>query len=118
MLADIGLFVNPSKSEFVNSGLDEMVLLRETQCIKTILENVSFHRKEDVILLGSQLTKTAIRTQFQRKLSIFKEMTEKLSRLDRHSLHPIKKLRFSAKTNVHAAKLTFIAASRPTCCHQ
>ena len=80
----IGLFLNPSKSELVNLGLDEAVFLRETQCIKSILENVSFVKKEDVILLGSPLTSTAIRPQFQHKLSIFKAMTEKLSVLDRH----------------------------------
>ena len=79
MLADIGLFLNPSKSELVNLGLDEAVFLRETQCINTILENVSFVEKEDVILLGSPLTSKAIRPQFQHKLSIFKAMIEKLS---------------------------------------
>ena len=31
MLADIGLFLNLSKSELVNQGLDEAVFLRETQ---------------------------------------------------------------------------------------
>ena len=52
MLADISLFLNPSKSELVNLGLDETVFLRKTQCINSILENVSFVKKEDVILLG------------------------------------------------------------------
>ena len=84
MLADIGLFLNLSKSELVNLGLDETVFFRETQCINSILENVSFVKKEDVILLGSPLTSTAIRPQFQHKLSIFKAMTEKLSLLHRH----------------------------------
>ena len=84
MLADIGLFLNPSKSELVNLGLDEAVFLRETQCINSILENVSFVKMEDVILLGSSLTSTAIRPQLQHKLSIFKAMTEKLSLLDSH----------------------------------
>ena len=87
MLADIGLFLNPSKSELVNLGLDEAVFLRETQCINSILENVSFVKKEDVILLGSPLTSTAIRPQFQHKLSIFKAMTEKISLLDRHQAY-------------------------------
>ena len=45
MLADIGLFLNPSKSELVNLGLDETVFFRETQCINYILENVSFLRR-------------------------------------------------------------------------
>ena len=76
MLADIGLFMNPSKSELVNLGHDETVFLRETQCINSILENVSYVEKEDVILLDSPLTSTAIRPQFQHKLSIFKSMTE------------------------------------------
>ena len=84
MLADIGLFLNPSKSELVNQGLDKIVFIRETHCINSIQENVSFIKKEDVILLGSPLTSTAIRPQFQHKLSIFKAMTEKLSLLDRH----------------------------------
>ena len=84
MLADIGLFLNPVKSELVNQGLDETVFHRETQCMNSILENVSFVEKEDVILLGSPLTSTAIRPQFQHKLSIFKVMTEKLSLLDRY----------------------------------
>ena len=75
MLDDIGLFLNPSKSELVNLGLDETVFLRETQCINYIQENVSFIEKEDVILLGSPLTSTAIRPQFLHKLSIFKAMT-------------------------------------------
>ena len=61
MLPDIGLFLNPSKSELVNLDLDETVFLRETQCINSILENVSFVEKEDVKLLGSPLTSTAIR---------------------------------------------------------
>ena len=84
MLADIGLFLNPSKSELVNLGLDKAVFFRETQCINTTLENVSYVKKEDVILLGSPLTYTAIHPQFHHKLSIFKAMTEKLSLLDRH----------------------------------
>ena len=83
MLADIGLSLNPSKSELVNQGFDETVFLREIQCINSILENVSFV-KEDVILLGSPFTSTAIRPQFQHKPSIFIAMTEKHSILDRH----------------------------------
>ena len=85
MLADIGLFQNPSKSELVNQGPDETVFLRETQCINYILENISFVKKDDVIFLGSPLTSTAIRPQYQHKLSIFKAMTEKL--FDRHPTH-------------------------------
>ena len=116
MLADIGLFLNPSKSELVNQGLDESIFLRETQCINFILENVSFAKKEDIILLGSPLTSTTIRPQFQHKLSIFKAMTDKLSLLD---LQPayflLKKLLFNAKANVPAAKLTYISTSRSTC---
>ena len=84
MLVDIGLFPNPSKSELVNQGLDDTVFLRETQCMNSILDNVSFVEKKDVILLGSSLTSTAIRPQFQHKLSIFKAMNEKLFLLDRH----------------------------------
>ena len=56
MLADIGLFLYPPKSELVNLGLDETVFLYETQCINSILENVCFVKKEDVILLGSRFT--------------------------------------------------------------
>ena len=70
--------MNPSKSELVNLGLDETVFLRETLYINSILENVSFAKKGDVILLGSPLFSTAIRSQFQHKLSIFKGMTGKL----------------------------------------
>ena len=66
VLADIGLFLNPSKSELVNLDLDEMVFLRDKLCINSILENVSFVRKEVVIILGSPLTSTAIRPQLQR----------------------------------------------------
>ena len=80
----IGLFLNPSKSELVNLGLDETVFLRETHCMNSILENVSFVKKEDVTLLGLPLTSTAIRPQFRHKLSIFKAMTDKLSLFDRH----------------------------------
>ena len=79
MLADIILFLNPSKSELVNLGLDETVFFRETQCMNSILENFSFVEKEDVILLSSPLSSTAIRPQLQHKLSIFKAITEKLS---------------------------------------
>ena len=64
MLADIGLFLNPSKSELVNLGLDETVFFRETQFIKSILENVSFDEKDDIIRLGSLFTSTVIRSQF------------------------------------------------------
>ena len=115
MLADIGLFLIPSKSELINLGLDEPVFLCETQCINTILENVSFVEKEDVILLGSPLTSTAIRPQFQQKLSIFKAMTEKLTFRSSPSFLPSKKLLFNAKTNVPAAKLTYISTSRSSC---
>ena len=100
MLAEIGLIMNPSKSELVNLGLDETVFHRETQCINYILENVSFAKKEDVILLGSPVTSAAIRPQFQHKLSIFKAMTEKLSLLDRHPAYFLQKLLFNAQTNV------------------
>ena len=65
MLADIGIFLNPSKSELVYLGLDETVFLRETQCINSTLEDVSYVEKKDVILLGSPLSSTAIRPQFQ-----------------------------------------------------
>ena len=84
MLADIGLFLNVSKSELVNLGLDETVFLREALCMNYILENVRCVRKEDVILLGSPITATDIRPQFQRRLSMFKAMNEKLSIFDRH----------------------------------
>ena len=87
MLADIGLFLNPSKSDLVNLGLDETVFFRVTQCMNSIRENVSFVKKVDVILLGSPLTSTASRPQFQRKLSIFKAMTEKLSLTDRQQAY-------------------------------
>ena len=110
MLANIGLFLNPSKSELVNLGHDETVFLRETQCINSILENVSFV-KEDVILLGSPLTSTTICPQFQHKLSIFKEMTEKLPLLDRHPAYFILKKCFSMP------KLMYLLRSSPTFQH-
>ena len=87
MLADIGHFLNPSKSVLVNQGLDETVFLYETQGINSILENVSFAKYLGVMLLGSSHTSTTIRPQFQHKLSIFKAMTEKLSILDRHPVY-------------------------------
>ena len=65
MLADIDLFLNPSKSDLVNLGRVETVFLRETQCINSTMENVSFAIGEDVILIGSPLTSTAIRPEFQ-----------------------------------------------------
>ena len=49
--SDIGLFLYPSKYELVNLGLDEMVFLRKIQCMNSIVENVSFAKKNDVILL-------------------------------------------------------------------
>ena len=111
MLADIGIFLNPSKSELVNLCLDESVFLHETQCIKSILENVSFVKKEDVILLGSPLTSTDIRPQFQHKLSIFKAMTEKLSLLDRHPAY------FLLKNCFSMPKLMYLLRSSPTFQH-
>ena len=111
MLADIGLFLNPSKSELVNLGLDEAVFLRETQCINYILENVSFIKMEDVILLGSPLTSTAIRPQLQHKLSIFKAMTEKISLLDRHPAF------FLLKNCFSMPKLMYLLRSSPTFQH-
>ena len=110
MLADIGIFLNPSKSELVNLGLDEMVFLRETQCINSILENVSF-AKEDVILVGSPLISTAIRSQFQHKLSIFKVTTEKLSVLDRQPAY------FLLKNCFSMPKLMYLLRSSPTVQH-
>ena len=95
MLVDIVLFQNPSKSELVYLGLDGMVFLREIQCVKSILENVSYVRNEDVILLGSPHTSTAIRPQFQYRLSIFKAMTEKPNLLDRHPAYLLLKHYFS-----------------------
>ena len=94
MLADIGLCLNPSKSELANLGLDETVFFRENLCINSTLENVSFV-KEDVIPFGPPLTSTAIRPQFQHKLSTFKAMTEKLSLLDRHPAYFLLKNCFS-----------------------
>ena len=111
MLADIGLILNPSKSELVNLGLDESAFVRETQCIKSILVNVSFIKKEDVILLGSPLTSTAICPQFQHKLSIFKAMTEKLSLSDRHPAYILLKNCFSMP------KLMYLLRSSPTFQH-
>ena len=111
MLADIGLILNPSKSELVNLGLDESAFLHETQCIKSILKNVSFVKKEDVILLGSPLTSTAIRPQFQHKLSIFKAMTEKLSLLDRHPAY------FLLKNCFSMTKLMYLLRSSHTFQH-
>ena len=94
MPADIGHYLNPSKSELVNLGLDEMVFVREANCISSILENVSF-AKDDVIILGSPLTSTAIRLQFQHKLSFFKAITEKFSLLDRHQAYFLLRYCFS-----------------------
>ena len=111
MLADIGLFLNPPKSELLNLGLDETVFLRETLGINSILENVSFAKKEDVILIGSPLTSTAIRPQFQHKLSIFKAMTEKLSHLDRHPAY------FLLKNCFSMPKLMYLLQSSPTFQH-
>ena len=95
MLTDIGLFLNPSKSELINLGRDETVFLHKTQCIHSILENVSFVEKKDVILLSLPHTSTAIRPQFQHKLSIFKAMTENFSPLDRHPAYFLLKNCFS-----------------------
>ena len=111
MLADISLFLNPSKSELVNLGLDETVFIRETLCINSILENVSFDKKEDVILLGSPVTSTAIRPQFQHKLSILKAMTEELSFLDRHPAFLLLKNCFSMP------KLMYLLRGSPTFQH-
>ena len=111
MLADIGLFLNASKSELVNLGIDEAVFLRETQFINSILENVSFVKKKDVILLGSPLTSTTIRPQFQHKLSIFKAMTEKLSLLDRHPAF------FLLENCFSMPKLMYLLRSSPTFQH-
>ena len=110
MLADIRLFMNPSKSELVNLGLDETVFIRETQCLNSFMENISFFG-EDVILLGSPLTSTAIRPQFQRKLSIFKAMTEKLSLLDRQLAY------FLLKNCFSMPKLMYLLRSSPTFIH-
>ena len=111
MLADISLFLNPSKSELVYLGLDETVFLCETQCIYSILENVSFVKKGDVILLGSPFTSTAIRPQFQHKFSIFKAMTEKLSILDRYPAY------FLLKNCFSMPKLTYLLRSSPSFQH-
>ena len=111
MFADISLFLNPFKSDLVNLGLDETVFLRETQCINSILDNVSFAKKEDVILLGSPLTSTAILPQFQHKLSIFKAMAEKLSLLDRHPAY------FLLKNCFSMPKLMYLLRSSPTLQH-
>ena len=108
---DISLFLNPSKCELVNLGLDEMVFLRKTLCINSILENVSFVEKENVILLGSPLTSTAIRSQFQHKLSIFKVMTEKLSLLDLHPAY------FLLKDCFAMPKLMYLLRNSPTFQH-
>ena len=115
MLADIYFFLNPSKSELVNLGLDETVFFRQIQYINYILENVSFVKEEDVILLGSPLTSTAIRSQFQHKLCSFKAMTEKLPLLDPHPAYFLVKNCFSMPKHVPAAKLTYISASRFSC---
>ena len=111
MLADIRLFLNSSKSELVSLDLDETVFLRETQCMNSILENVSFVKKEDVILLCSPLTSTAIRPQFQHKLYIFKALTEKLSLLDRHPAY------FLLKNCFSMPKLMYLLRSSPTFQH-
>ena len=84
ILIDVDTSWNSSKSELVHLDLDITILLRETQDTYFILENVYFVEKVDVTLLGLPLTSTAIRLQFQHKLSIFKSMTEKLSIFDRH----------------------------------
>ena len=73
--------------------------------------NVSFAKKEDVILPGSPLTSTAIRPQLQHKLSIFKAMTEKLSILDGHPAYFILKNCFSMP------KLMYLLRSSPTFQH-
>ena len=111
MLADICLFLNPSKSELVYLGLDETVFLRETQCINSILKNVSFAKKEDVILLVSPFISTAIRPQFQHKISILKAMTEKRSLLDRHPAY------FLSKNFFSMPKLMYLLRISPTFQH-
>ena len=87
-----------------------MALLRETQCINSILENVSL-AKENAILFGSPLTSTAIRPQFQHKLSIFKAMTEKLSILDRYPVY------FLLKTCFSMPKLMYLLRNSPSFQH-
>ena len=110
MLTDLSLFLNPSKSELVNLGLDETVFFRETKCITSILEDVSFV-KEDVILLGSPLTSTAIQPQFQHKLSIFNVITENFYLLDQHPAYFLLKNWFSMP------KLMYLLRSSPTFQH-
>ena len=70
-------------------------------------DNVSFGKKEDVIHLGSPLTSTAIRPQFQHKLSIFNAMTEKLSLFDRHPAY------FLLKNCFSMPKLMYLLRSSP-----
>ena len=94
MLADICLFLNTSKSELVDLGLDEMAFLRETQCIDSILGNVSFAKKDDVIYIFSPLTSTVILPYVKHSFSILKAMTEKLTLLDRHPAYFLLKTAF------------------------
>ena len=68
-------------------------------------------KKEDVIILGSPLTSTALRPQFQHKHSIFKAMTEKLSLLDRHQAY------FLLKNCFSMPKLMYLLRSSPTFQH-
>ena len=106
-----GQNLNPTKSELDILRLDETVFFCETQCLNSILKNVSFVEKNDVILLGSPLTSTAIRPQFQHRPALFKAMTEKLSLLDRHPAY------FLLKNCFSMPKLIYLLRSSPTFQH-
>ena len=96
IIADITLDQQSTSSLHKPTFMLVTVLSLLRLCINFFLENVSIV-KEDVILLASTLTSTAICAQFQCKLLMFNTMTEKLSLIDQHPAYFLLKTAFQCQ---------------------
>ena len=81
-LASIGLEVNPSKSEIIN--IDSTNFERDLRSVRGVMADVKITHRDDLVILGSPINRTAIDHHLTNCTSKLELMAERLSDIDTH----------------------------------
>ena len=83
-LAEIGLIVNPTKSEIINIDCDPEQFANAVTVVHEILGGVSVTQSDELKILGSPIMPPAIRSDLLQKRETLEGMTLRLQEIDSH----------------------------------
>ena len=81
-LNDIGLEINPSKSEIIN--INSTTFHRDIEAIEQLLPGVRVTAPKDLVILGSPIDAAAIKEHINAQTNTFLLMIDRLSQIDPH----------------------------------